>query len=324
MKKLILVMVLLLSLQAQEPYKLGEGAQLGTLPIFMGGYASLDAKIGDERERYSVDDIAILAYGDYDKFSYMAEVEFKEFFVKTEEKTTSNDSVYVERIYVDYHFDDNFLFRIGKYNSPIGFWNLIPINVLQETTSSPKSLYILFPKTTTGLYSSYSTFESADLKVDFMFEHNRDFDDTYNNYKVDKHYALGITQESNEYAFKLNAGYFNDTQESLNRSTYYFLLSAKYEDEKYQFLSELGSQIVAHNFSTEFAGYVQGLYHFNEQHMGIVRLESYDNARGDEADSMVLVAYSYRPLYPVSIKAEYQQHQNVNLNQLLFSFSVLF
>lgn len=329
MRYIALVFIFLLSLHADEEYQLGKGVQVGSLPLYIGGYFSLDYKHTDDIDRYRVDDLAILGYGDYEKFSYLAEFEFKEMYVETHENgvkdSTNNDKLYTERLYLDYNFNENYMLRVGKYNSPIGFWNLLPVNVLRETTSNPMSTLIIFPKFTTGLGSSYMSYGEGELKVDVMLQHNNDISYEYNNYKIDEHYGFGVSYERDDYTLKLNGGYFHNLNNYiLQDNLYYFLLSAKYESQRYQILSEIGSQKSKSDFTTDYALYVQGLYRFSEQHIGIIRVESYDDNLNATDDDMLIFGYTYRPLYPIAIKSEYQFHSQSSQNQFLFSFSVLF
>ncbi len=328
MKNLVLVLFFIITLNADEEYKLGEGIQVGNLPIYVGGYISTDYKNGDNYEHYRIDDLAFISYGSYKKFSYMAEFEFKELYVEKEEnkiKTNeTNDKLYTERIYIDYQYDENSVLKIGKYNSPIGYWNLLPVNVLRETTSNPKSSYIIYPKFTTGLDISYATYSDATLQFDFMLQRNNGISDDYNNYQIDKHYGIGVTYELNEYSFKLNTGCFNDIKDASRDNLYYALLSAKYENNYYQITAELGSQKSDHDTTTEYAGYLQGVYWFSEQHIGILRYESFKDNIDNLKDDIAVFGYTYRPLYPIAIKTKYQLHSKNNSDQFLFSFSVMF
>ena len=327
--KIIIIFTLLFSfLHAESEYELGSGVQVGSLPFYVGGYFSVDYKNMDDYERYRVDDLAFLGYGSYSKFSYLVEFEYKELYVKTDNhgvKDTEKDTkLYTERVYLDYNLDENYMFRIGKYNSPIGFWNLLPVNVLRETTSNPMSSYIIFPKFTTGVSASYTNYKEGEFKIDLMLQNNDDIDNEYNNYQLDKHYGFGLSYEKDEYTYKLNSGYFHSIHDVNEDDLYYFLLSAKYETDNYQIQAEIGTQRTDTYFTTKYAGYLQGVYRFTQEHIGVVRLESYDNQFLGVSDDMAIVAYTYRPLYPIAIKSEYQFHTLHQENQFLFSFSVLF
>lgn len=336
MIKYLLLFLLLLNtlfaesqIQDQNSYVLGEGIKVGELPIYLGGYISVDYRNKNDENRYRLDDIALLSYGNYDNFSYMAELEYQGLYVVREKNNKYTNqratTLHAERLHVDYEHNENYLFRVGKYNSPVGYWNLLPINVLRDTTSNPVSTNILFPKSTTGAMATYSSYEYGDLKVNLMMQHNNDLDSTYNNYNIDEHYGLGVEYAQDEWEIKANIGEFeglfnNEASEKL----YYYMVSLKYETEQFKITSELGSQKVDKYYTTRYAGYVQGIYSFNEKHAGVVRLESYDDIHNAIKEDIAVLGYSYRPLYPVSIKTEYQLHSLRKNNQFLLSLSVMF
>lgn len=329
MFKIISILFLVISLSAQEDYQLGKGVQVDSLPLYVGGYFSVDYRNMGNENRYRVDDLAVLGYGSYKNFSYMAEFEYKEFYVQTykgDTKTVQKDRrLHTERLYLDYNLNENYMFRAGKYNTPIGFWNLLPVNVLRDTTSNPVSTSIIFPKFITGAGASYSSYDEGEFKVDLMLQNGEDLDDEYNNYKVDEHYGLNLSYEKDEYSIKVNGGYFHKIETSNTPDRlYYFLLSGRYDLDKIQLQSEIGTQRSSSESTTDYAGYIQGLYRFSEGHAGIVRFESYDDKVNNISDDIAIVGYTYRPVYPIAIKSEYQFHSISAQNQFLFSFSVMF
>jgi hypothetical protein len=313
---------------ANEEYILGEGYQVGSLPIYVGGYFSVDYRKKDEEDRYRIDDLSFMSYGGDEKLSYLVELEFKELYVKTVNNETTtiqrDKKLHTERLYLKYSIDESYDIRLGKYNSPVGFWNLMPINVLRETTSSPILNEIIYPKYTTGLNLEYNSYELGEIKLDLIVQNNTPIDDEYNNYDINKHYALGFSYEEDEYSIKINAGFFskrviyNDIKDFT-----YALIGAKYDTENYQFLAEIAMQD-SQKQDRNYAGYIQGLYRFTHKHIATIRLESYKDELLQNDDNMAIFAYTYRMLYPVALKMEYQQHTNSNQNQIIFSFSVLF
>lgn len=330
MRKVLLFFFSTVLLFAQEGgYTLGEGVQLGETPLYFGGYFSLQYKAQDKSKSYGIDDLALLSYGEYQKFSYMAEVEYKNLYVDTttpkQSFITRDTTLHVERLYVDYTHDENIFIRAGKYNTPAGFWNLLPINVLRATTSNPYTNKLLFPEFTTGIDFVYTSYSETELQVDVMVQHNDDLDDDYNNYEMDRHYALGITYTHSSLALKLNGGYFHqiDHLKPLAQR-YYLMASARYTQEKFELLGEMGYQTTQNDLTTPFAGYIQALYHITPQHNAILRVEHYEDALTNTQDSFALFGYTYRPLYPIAIKGEYQLHSKSNSDELLFSISVLF
>jgi hypothetical protein len=290
----------------------------------------------------------------------MAEFEFKNLYVQEKKNTVSSEAqdtkLYTERLYVEYNANENLSLRVGKYISPIGFWNLLPINVLRDTSSDPVSTNIIFPEATTGLYSVYTNWNDS-YKIDLMYQNNEDIDNKYNNYRINKHYGIGITYFHNNLSVKLNLGYFNklyrlidedftktktteNDQENEQENSeqdddyvkksqqeqdlYYVNVGLKYDTVDYQILSELGHQESKNGAATNYAFYLQGLYRVAPKQDAILRYESFDDAVSAKRDYFGVFAYTYRPLYPVAIKAEYQLHALSEFNKVLISLSVLF
>ena len=355
MKKILILLIFsFLSLYANEDnensYELGNGVQVASLPLYIGGYVSLDYKSTNKEDIYRIDDVAFLGYGNYDKFSYMAEFEYKSFYVHTDSQATStvkqDTNLHTERLYIDYNLNENYIFRAGKYNSPIGYWNLLPVNVLRDTTSSPITSSILFPQYTTGLGSSYSSYGNSEFKIDLMLQKNKDLDAGYNNYEIDEHLGLGFTYSKNNLSLKFNAGIFNliqyhtgvnsendedehdedeDERNELKQpERYYALISAKYESENFKLMGEMGSQRSEEDFTTSYAGYIQGAYYFNDKHTAILRIESYEEKVLKKSENFGVIGYTYRPIFPIAIKTEYQAHSISKNDKFLFSFSVMF
>jgi hypothetical protein len=331
MRQLITYLLLLLGsihLYSDESYQLGEGVHIGSLPLYLGGYFSIDYQHKEDFNRYRIDDLALLSYGNYKKLSYIVELEYKALYVHTDDNHNSttewNPTLHIERLYGDYALNDNFCLRIGKYNSPIGFWNLTPINVLRETTSNPITSSIIFPKFTTGIALNYQSFSSHTMQAELLIQHNTDLDDEYNNYKVDQHYGLSIGYEYEDIALKFNIGYFHINHTIEHNQRYYGLISAQIDKEQYQILSEVGTQADKNGLTTPYALYLQGLYRWSENHITILRLESYHDKIQDQKEQIAVVGYTYRPYYPIALKVEYQLHSHHENNQILLSLSVLF
>ncbi len=335
--KIILLFLLLISFlfgqedQQDSSYTLGGGKKLGDLPLYLGGYFSSDYRSASEtpENQFRFDDIAFLIYGSSKKFSYMSEFEFKEFYVKewSDGNTTTklHNKLHTERLYFDYNYDENLVLRVGKYNSPIGYWNLMPINVLRATTSSPLSSSMIYPKYTTGIDFSYLSFSDYEVKIDFLAQNNNDFDDAYNNFQIDKHYGLGVTYSKNDLSLKLNGGYFHTKKKVLpSDDIYYWLASLKYDNDHFKIMGEFGTQFEKNGLLVPYSGYIQGMYRVTEQHLPVIRFESYSSNVSRKKDQFVILGYTYRPIFPMALKAEYQLHKDNEKDKALFSFSVMF
>ncbi len=319
--------------EQSSDYVLGEGLQVGDIPLYIGGYLSADYTNVEDSDFHQLraDEIAFLVYGSADKFSYMAELEFKEFYIKQwtqgDTNTQKNTQLHIERLYLDYNYNENFVFRAGKFNSPIGYWNMIPINVLRDTSSNPLVSSMIYPKYTTGLDLSFTSYSDNEIRVDVLLQNNKDFDDEYNNLKVNKHYALGLEYTNNDLSVKYNGGYFH-TRDPLvvDKNFYYSLISLKYDTDNYKIMGELGTQFNKNHSLVPYSGYIEGLYRITPKHLPTIRFETYESQqlKQTQKDSFLVLGYTYRPVYPVAFKAEYQMHQEDAQNRTLLSISALF
>jgi len=335
MKKIFLLFICLWTIVSAKEYALGEGYKLGDTPLYVGGYFSLDyaSYSKDDLQKVSLNDMALLSYGSYHKFSYMAEMEFKNYYVKTYDNgkttTTKDTKLYAERLYADYTANENFMARFGKYNSNVGYWNLTPINVLRDTTSSPVTARVIFPKYTTGIDLQYHLFTQSEVSVNITLQDNNSLDEEYNNFYIKKHFGLGLEYSYDNLSVKLNGGYFhkkNHTQAYVDN--YYGYLSFLYDNDTIKVTGGLGHRDDNKEDAVKLSTYLQATYEIASHHYPVLRLEHYnaqiDIERGIKKDTSAVFGYTYRPVYPVAFKVEYQVHTHKALDKFLTSFSVMF
>lgn len=324
-------LLLFTSLRAEESeYQLGQGVQIDGLPLYLGGYFSIEyGHEYDNKRSLSLDELAIMAYGDYDNYTYLLEIEAANVYNEVfgdEASEEINKEIHIERLFVNYDFNEHYGLKLGKFNSPIGFWNRIPINVLRDTSSNPRITELLFPRFTTGADLLYQTENSSEVSIDTIIQVGRDLDnilnqDIYNNFDVDGHYGLGISLQEDVWSYQFNIGYFHLT---LDQEFYYLLGAAKYEQDGFKLLASVGTQMNEKGTTLPYIGYLQGSYIFKESHQAIVRFESYKDTITDIKDTFAVIGYTYRPLYPIAIKGEYQWHSLHEENKMIISISVLF
>jgi len=312
-------------------YELGRGLQLGDLPLYIGGYFSVDYEHAYGKIRtLELDELAIMAYGEYNQFSYMLELEAEDVYsevIGDEASEKVQEDFHIERLYLNYDFNENYALKLGKYNSPIGLWNRIPINVLRDTSSNPIITSFLFPKFTSGVDLLYHTNGEHPLSIDIMIQEGEDLDELmnndyiYNNFDVDHHYGVGFSLQNEQLNYQLNTGYF----EVKTGESYYYLLGAfEYENRSFKLQSEVGTQFDEDGSTLPYIGYIQYSQSINQHHKAIVRLEAYKDETTGTKDSFAVIGYTYRPLYPIALKSEYQWHSLHDENKLILSFSVLF
>lgn len=310
-----------------EPYQLGMGLDLNQ-GFTVGGYFSTEFVHGDDVDKFVVDDVAVLVYGAFDNnFSYLMELESVDVY-EVDFENDSNESNFpptIERLYGDYKFSDNISIRVGKQITPIGYWNLQPINVLRETTSNPYYSREMFPKFLTGVDVYGFTSFDDNLSYHVYFQGSKDLDEDNINIKADDHTGFSLEKEiSNTWKLGGSLGKFTETDDSRSR---YFQLNTRWDNSRYSLISEavINFQDVANSGSEKSkAFYLQGEYRFKPRHSVIARSEYFTNSRFAIRDKIGVIGYSYRPLFPVSLKIEYQWHSDSRDNRLLSSFSVLF
>jgi len=319
-----------LSFADENRYQLGKGFQIGSLPLYVGGYFSLEYEHSYGKERsLTMDDVAVMVYGGSGNLSYMLELEAEDLYNEVygaEEDEEVQDHFHIERFYVDYEFNDRYKLRVGKYNSPIGFWNLNPINVLRDTSSSPAIVEQLFPVFTSGIDMRYYLQKEMSTTIHFIAQENEDVeklinDDIYNNFDINRHYGVGVTLQDAMLSYQLNAGQFRTV---MDEEYYYLLAGFEYKENSFKFQGEIGTQFDDDKSTIPYIGYLQYAYYLQEEHELIIRVESYDNKIEDIKDNFVVLGYTYRPLYPIALKSEYQWHSWKQENKLQLSISVLF
>ncbi|MDD5052650.1 MAG: hypothetical protein PHO27_07965 [Sulfuricurvum sp.] len=317
----------LTALAIADPYTLGQGISLGD-SLTVGGYFSTEYDAKPNKKNLSVEDVAIMAYGDINSmFSYFGELESVGFYNKSllngDEKR--NFTFRIERLYSDMWMSDAFNIRFGKQITPIGYWNKEPVNVLRDTTSNPLYSTLLFPRFLTGIDINGYVPNTQGLKYHLFGQNNHDFDDEYVNIPNTHFFGISVEKELND---ELSGGgsvgeYITFT----NQKTRYMQVSSKFDDGTWQFLGEAlaaKSEYTNNQQGSALSGYLQGMYRYTSEHAVVGRYEYFNDHHSLYKDNIGVLGYSYRPLYPVSLKGEYQWHSLNSENRLLFSFSVLF
>lgn len=322
-KQLMIIGLLFSSVVYSDEYTFGDGWQVGNSPVTLGGYVSSNYVIEKETSYFNIDDIAFLAYGEFDRFDFLAEFEIVDLYKKQTSGPSheSRGDLHIERLYGDYFFTENRRLRAGKFNSDIGFWNQMPINVLRDTTSSPRLTYDFFPKLTTGVNYEIRPQQGDISRISITLQHNNDIDKDYNNFELDRHYSVALDLKKSDILWRLSGGSFRyaDTREA-----FYLLGGLKLERQQWSALIESVIRHDTSNHENSYDLYAQGVWHCKPKHDAILRAEVEKIPLSEERDTSMMVGYTYRPLENVALKAEYEAHEETLLNRWLFSFSVLF
>lgn len=326
----VLVCVFLYTLLFAESYELGHGYKIDDA-LNLGAYFSLDYSKGKNIDKAQLSDVAVLAYGTLPaNFSYLVELEAAPFYVKDFQNDTSqtNSTPHRERMYLDYATSDMFNFRVGKLITPIGYWNLEPINVLRDTTSNPLYSYRMFPKFVTGLDTYGYADEDTRVQYHLFLQATEDIDKDYINIRNDFFVGGSLGYEvTDELDVGASLGYY-ETYEKKEVSLVEG--NAKYESYPFEVQTEWAYTAIHNNVlnanAFQIGGYLQGMYSFNPQNALVSRYEYFQDTQvaTKSKNHIGIIGYSYRPVYAVSIKGEYQFNSDSSLNKAIISLSVLF
>jgi len=309
-------------------YEPGEGIELAN-SLKVGGYITAKYESGKDTSVGMLDDIAFIAYGNIGSHTrYLFEMEnvgrYSHNF--SNGKVSQTGAFRPERAVIDHSFSSHLNLSIGKMITPVGYWNQTPINVLRDTTSSPLVATNIFPKLITGaqLYGDAPHVEDVEYTV--AAQSSRDLDEKYNNFMIDRFFGLGAKYTINDdHEIKAYAGSFRERVTLIKRN--FTHLAYKFEKNEWQILSEAAySTIDASNSknTTAGGGFVQSRYKINSKNYAIARYEYYFDAHENEKQHLAVVGYNYRPIYPVSFKAEYQLSSTPDRSRFLCSISALF
>ncbi len=134
-------------------YYLGHGLQIPGTGFTLGGYAtgSFDDLSGGS-SRLALDNLSMFVWWEgQSRWKFFSEIEYENFADIRRESHGENDYFSLERLYLDYALTDTSTFRIGKFLTPIGRWNIIHATPLVWTTSRPLVTTLAFPTNMTGL-----------------------------------------------------------------------------------------------------------------------------------------------------------------------------
>lgn len=301
-----------------DEYFFGDGYQIGESPVSLGGYVSTNYIKEREKHYVNIDEVALLVYGEYDQFAFLGEVESSDFY--DNDTNDHNPHFHTERFYVDYFIEENQRLRVGQFNSDIGFWMQMPINVLRDTTANPRFTEDFLPKLLTGLNYEYQHPSHQIERLSLSMQISDDMDPKYNNFATHRHYCVAMDMNRDDWLWKFAGGYFKYNQ---LHHAFYLTGSAKMETKEWTTIVESVIR-QENNDKISYDIYAQRVWHWIERHHLIMRAEIEKTPVYPIYDHSLTLGYAYRPIKNIALKAEYEVHDDAALTRGLFSFSVLF
>jgi hypothetical protein len=260
-------------------------------------------------------------------FSYLVEFEAVKYYANDfkNNKEATNDRFYIERAYVNYKLSNRLELTAGKFITPGSYWNQVPINVLRDLTSKPRLSLDIFPRLISGLNASGYFLGTETLKYAVFIQKNEDIDHGYNNFATDNHAGASLFREFESFELGVWGGHFHIEEGSKND---YAGATFRLETESEKLLIEAAqSRIETPGIATvgmKKSFYAQASHKIVKNHYLAGRYEYYEDETLDFKENITILGYNYRPIFPISLKAEYQLHEASRDNMALFSFSILF
>lgn len=319
MRILVFLMVVVCFAFADERYVPGQGLKLDDVPVYLGGYLSAVGEAQGKKKQIVVDELALMLYGDFMRSGFMSEFEIKDFYTKSFNEKYENEHVntkiHIERLYYSYDIDDESEIVIGKFLTQAGFWNVLPINVLRDTTSDPNFIESIFPEMSTGLeYKHY--FDTTTLYC--TLQHNHGIDDQYNNFSLKHHYAVALAWNAEDSVVKASIGEFAQRNDG---DSVYSTLGYMKESSLWKFMIEAGVRKTDSFHKLMYDVYMQNLWHLHVCHDLILRVERFRDRTQSRSDAVF--GYTYRPVPYMAFKGELDVSDH-GYGKVLCSFSIMF
>jgi hypothetical protein len=308
-----------------DPYQLGEGLYFPQQGLRVGGYADLHYYgLDNYAKSFSVEDLSLFLTKDIgSRWRLFNETEVSEALTFTGDGASTKDaSVEIERLYADYFASTAATFRIGRFLTPVGQWNLVHADPLVWTVSRPLSTTAAFSRSTNGAMM-YGTRTIAHDDLDYTLY-------------VDDTHALGVAGDVNfaygsygvagetyplknefEHAAGGQVHYHMHEQLSLGASFVSYELKAPRQNYRLAGLDfdwmgphvELSAEGVYRTADRpqtprEYGGFLQAVIPLPNQLFLVGRYEHYRTSMPNETDNIRTIAINYRPLPGIVLKME--------------------
>jgi len=315
-------------------YELGQGLVLGDSGFTLGGYAvaSTGDTVGEPGWRTALDALSGFVWWDGGgRWHFFSELELEDALIAERGDITVDEAyLSLERFYLDYTRSDALKFRLGKFLTPVGRWNLVHAAPLVWTTSRPLVTEQTFPTNATGAmvygvlpwpgdgleYSLYASpgeelFPNPDLDT---------FEEAYGGHLT---YPLWP-----ELSVGLSFVDFEQRSATDERRKLYGL-DFHWAKERYEFSGEFAYRLtdLTNGRRDEQGGYLQFVAPLAQRLFAVARVESFRDSDAGRDLHLYLGGINYRPRPGLALKAEYSRATDNDIGArdgLLASIAVLF
>lgn len=313
-------------------YQLGQGYRLADSGLTLGGYSTLSAeKLRHEPTRTALDDLSLFVWWDSDgRWKFFSELDYENVLAHpSRDRDGEGRYLALERLYFDYTWSDAINFRLGKFLTPIGRWNLIHATPLVWTTSRPLITGQTFPTNVTGLMVS-GTLPGLGRGIDYAVYASNGQEIRANptidpfNEVLGGHLAVPLSVES-QLGFSL-ATY--DQKQSPDEGKRLLGMDYTWSHNRYELTAEGVYRFSDHgNRWDEKGAFLQAVLPLSGKLYAVGRYELFRRAGQDEVTQLWVGGLNYRIDRAIVLKAEWigSKHNTINAPQgLMSSLSVLF
>jgi len=296
-------------------YHLGQGLRLGDLGLTLGGYGSVryEARRG-RSPQLTVSALSLFISWDTEtRIRFFSELELEDFTLARGKRSfdAHNNAFEMERLYADVYLFNEATFRLGKFLTPVGRWNLIHADPLVWTTSRPLVTFQSFAPDTTGVmvYGSLLPL-GEDVDYSVYFEITDDLDPDYREGPFSE--AVGVHLATHLGSTELGLSYanFERKQERDERENLFgldFFWARQRLELTGEFLYRAGTRSPD---GDEWGLFTQGTVPLSERFFAIGRYEFFAPRGPFPGVHLWVAALAFRPLPPLIIRAEYSFARN--------------
>jgi hypothetical protein len=319
--------------QSEPSPQLERGWQLPGTGFTLGGYATEDFTVKKNKPwELSTEDLSLfIGWEGAGKLKFFSELSLEDALVFRQpgKLTPRHRSLAFERAYFDYAHSERLNFRLGKFLTPVGHWNLIHADPLVWTTSRPLITNRPFPTYATGamIYGTRTAF-GKELDYSLYASSGQSIRGNSNQDPFDSAYGLHLTYAMPR-SGQLGFSYANFTQKSdVGDRQNLFGVDYLWSRDRYELSGEAIYRVSSRGRLWDEKGiFVQAVVPLSERLYGVGRYEYFHQAGSLPGVSLWITGLAFRITPTSVVKAEFVHGVNNQINApegFLSSISVLF
>lgn len=297
--------------------------------VSVGGYSSAGivlqrgGKVDAALNQFSL----ITSWDSGDRWRFFSELEVERPLTRLEGESfeTHHSNLDLERLYLDYNLSEKLSFRVGRFLTPAGRWNLIHAAPLVWTSSRPLATTRLFPVSTNGLML-YGVTPLQDIGLEYTFYLEALRDQYQDGDEVPFKNTRGARIALNgKVTIGLNYLQFEERYEHEPKYEL-FGVDAYYKQNGWEWSGEAYQRVYSDGRDGGHGAYAQLVMPLSGQWYGITRLETLKREEEPYADR-VLIGAAWKRNANQILKIEYIGGQGENPDSprgLQTSFAILF